>query len=169
MHRTVVLFFSLPAVLAVLLLCNASGAWARTRVCTVQEAIPTDSYTYVLCQGSNDIWLAASLRNIAPGEQLSYSDAPPLANYCSKSLGRIFPGVIITDVWRAGESRPAAAPFVGAPAAPPYDSAASASGKEVFAGTDENGTLVFSDDPDKVRGRENSSSNSIRSTTKKRK
>ena len=151
MQRKIGIISWSTSILGVTMCLNMSAAQAKTRFCAVQEALPADAYTYILCQGSNDVWLAASLKNIVPGEQLSYVDAPPLANYRSKSLGRVFSGVIITDVWRTGESRPAKAPSAGAPAAPPYEADGSLSDKEVYVGTDENGTIVFSDDPEKTR------------------
>jgi len=48
-------------------------AQAKTRACVVQDSINTGGYTFILCQESNDIWLAAPKIHLAPGERILWN------------------------------------------------------------------------------------------------
>jgi len=61
--------------------------------------------------------------------------------------------VIFTDVWQEGGSRPVKTNSQDVPQAPAYkeDDDQTYDNQTVYTGTDDNGTLIFSDDPSKVR------------------
>jgi len=76
-----------------------AGAEAEPRSCMVKEAIKGGMYVYLRCQEKGkDIWLAAVAREFRDGEEIRFVDAPPMLNFYSKQLGRIFPEVIFTDI-----------------------------------------------------------------------
>ncbi len=93
---------SFPVILALsaLLLSTPSArAEAVPRTCTVKEVVKGGMYVYLRCQEKGtDIWIAAVARAFRDNEEISFVDAPPMTNFYSKQLDRIFPEVIFTDI-----------------------------------------------------------------------
>ncbi|GAB7028418.1 hypothetical protein [Geotalea toluenoxydans] len=158
----------------------AAGERYGIRTCTVQEVLDSGGYSFIRCrEGSRETWLGVLLTRLDIGEQISYQDCPPLPNFRSNSLDRLFPEIrFVPGVSRAGEPpvaptevetiAPEMAPSfnqtdlpVAPEPAPSWNptgvyvaptSARSRSQTDVYAGTDESGTLVFTDDPAKAPG-----------------
>lgn len=69
------------------------------RSCLVKEIVKGGMYVYLRCQEKDkDIWLATVAREFALDESVSFVDAPPMTNFYSKQLNRLFPEVIFTDL-----------------------------------------------------------------------
>lgn len=112
---------------------------SNMRTCVANEVIISGGVTYIRCQeGNSEIWLGVQgpyQDSVQNGEQISFSDTAPLNNFTSKSLGRSFSKLyIISSFSRLGQSVPN-----------------SKSENNVYSGDDDIGTLVFSDDPSKVK------------------
>ena len=123
---------------------------SQTRSCSVEEVLQAGGYTYIRCsEGSNELWLSTPQMALRPGEQIRFVDAPPMVNFQSKSLGRTFSRIIFTPITRAGEGINSIGEGVDRTAPDRNDPTADS----VYSGQDDNGTMVFSDDPSKVPGR----------------
>lgn len=86
---------------AALLLSSVSVAIAAEgiRSCEVKEVLKGGIYVYLRCQEKDkDIWMATVAREFKPDEVISFVDAPPMTDFYSKYLDRIFPEVIFTDL-----------------------------------------------------------------------
>jgi hypothetical protein len=120
----------------------------NVHTCTVREVLNSGGYSYILCQqGSQEIWLAIMQTQLDIGENISYDDNPPLTNFRVKGLDRTFPQIrFVPGVSRSGERLLETFPSPEATTteqdAAPYNDQAG-----VYAGTDDNGALVFTDDP----------------------
>lgn len=143
-----------PCVLIALLVLagvDLTQASASERLCVVQETLNDGNYTYIRCrEGSNDVWVSTLKLSVSAGEQISFTDAPPMVNFKSKL--RTFPLVIFTSVTKKGESRSnfeAAKKRNNTEQENPFR----VDDESTFTGTDENGTIVFSDNPAKVPNR----------------
>ena len=92
--------FTIALLLFVLLVpLVACAEETAPRSCTVKEVIKGGMYVYVRCQEKGaDIWLAAVARTFKDDEVISFVDAPPMLNFYSKQLNRLFPEVIFTDI-----------------------------------------------------------------------
>ncbi|MBT0664689.1 signal peptidase I [Geobacter pelophilus] len=119
---------------------------SNTRTCVVNEATNAGGYTYIGCQeGSSQIWLGTPQTNVQNGEQISFPDTPPMVNFISKSMGRTFSRIsFIPGITRAGYL--ASDSNSDSPSnnntATPYN--------DTYSGIDDNGAVVFTDDPSKV-------------------
>lgn len=81
----------------------SAGAEANIRSCTVKEVLKGGIYVYIRCaERDKDIWLATVSREFKPDELISFVDVPPMNNFYSKFLDRIFPEVIFTDLLPPG-------------------------------------------------------------------
>jgi len=96
--------YSAVTMLLVLLLSPvALFAEEGTRSCSVKEVVKGGMYVYLRCEEKGaDIWLATVARTFRDGEQITFVDAPPMTNFYSKQLDRIFPEVIFTDILPPG-------------------------------------------------------------------
>jgi len=86
---------------AALLLSTVSVSMAAEgiRSCTVKEVLKGGIYVYLRCQEKDkDIWMATVAREFKPDEVIAFVDAPPMTDFYSKYLDRIFPEVIFTDL-----------------------------------------------------------------------
>lgn len=125
------------------------------RSCVIQEHFDNGGYTYLRCrEAEKDIWLATMQASVNRGDTVSYPDSPPLTNFSSKSLNRTFDKIIFVPGLFRG--RGAAAAPVAVTEAPVQDSGDPASlangrGDTIYAGMDDHGTFVFTDDPSKLR------------------
>jgi hypothetical protein len=91
--------FTLAALLLLLAPLTSFGAEGDPRSCTVKEVIKGGMYVYIRCQEKGaDIWLASVARTFKDDEVISFVDAPPMTNFYSKQLNRLFPEVIFTDI-----------------------------------------------------------------------
>lgn len=98
-HLSMFLFFAL-------LLPLTGRAELAPRSCTVKEVVKGGMYVYIRCQEKGaDIWLASVARSFKDDEVISFVDAPPMTNFYSKQLDRLFPEVIFTDILSTGEQR----------------------------------------------------------------
>lgn len=89
----------LLAVAMILLLGSTSPAEEKVRSCTVKEVVKGGMYVYLRCQeNGRDIWLATVAREFKADEVVSFANAPPMNNFYSKQLDRLFPEVIFTDL-----------------------------------------------------------------------
>jgi hypothetical protein len=78
---------------------TAFSAEEGTRSCSVREALKGGMYVYVRCnEKGKDIWLATVARDFKPDELVVFVDAPPMTDFYSKFLNRVFPEVIFTDL-----------------------------------------------------------------------
>lgn len=101
MHATPYLRQSITCFLLILPLLAAphARAEAEPRSCSVKEVLKGGVYVYLRCQEKGkDIWLATVARGFRDGEEVRFVDAPPMLNFYSKQLDRIFPEVIFTDI-----------------------------------------------------------------------
>jgi hypothetical protein len=136
----------------ILLLCCKGNAYAQVQygmhTCIVLEVLNSGGYSYVRCQdGSQEIWLCLPQTSLNIGEQVSYLDAPPMINFHSKGLNRVFPEVrFVPGVSRAGERSLSTkeATTEGRNVTSHKDQ------ESVYIGTDDRGTLMFTDDPSKA-------------------
>lgn len=89
--------------LALLLFPAAASAADGTRSCTIREVIKGGMYVYLRCEEKGvDIWLASVARTFRDGEEITFVDAPPMTDFYSKQLDRVFPEVIFTDILPPG-------------------------------------------------------------------
>ncbi len=149
MNRTNILK-ALPPVIILLLACAGTASAqmeSDLHTCTVQEVLDSGGYSYIRCQeGSREIWLGVMETRLEIGELVSYPDTPPMINFRTKSLNRTFPEIrFVPGVSRAGAGSPESSPPPEATAATP-----DADQGGVYAGTDDSGALVFTDDPAKA-------------------
>ena len=94
------------ALFTLLLSPLAARAEVVARSCTVKEVLKGGMYVYVRCQEKGaDIWLASVARTFKDDEVINFVDAPPMTNFYSKQLNRLFPEVIFTDILPPGEQR----------------------------------------------------------------
>lgn len=126
------------------------------RSCVVQEHFDNGGYTYLRCrERGSDIWLAVMQTTLSRGETVTFPDAPPMINFSSKSMKRTFDKIIFAPgLSRRGSSAAASpAPATEAPAYARDDTTTQGETNidRTYAGEDDNGTLVFTDDPSKVR------------------
>jgi hypothetical protein len=78
---------------------SASAADDGIRSCSVKEVLKGGIYVYLRCQEKGkDIWLATVAREFKTDEVVSFVNAPPMNDFYSKHLDRIFPEVIFTDL-----------------------------------------------------------------------
>jgi hypothetical protein len=141
------MFFMITTFLA---FSTGSIAIAAERPCLVREVLNEGSYTYVHCQeGSAEVWISTLKITLRVGDRITFTDAPPMVNFESKSLKRTFTRVIFTAVTLPGETK---SNFEKAKTHKnsKVDEPDNAGSEGVFSATDEEGTLVFSDDPSKV-------------------
>jgi len=123
---------------------GVTPAGSPERSCIVQNTLTDGSYTFFHCQGaSNDVWVATPKISVSIGEQLFFADAPPLVNFEAKALKRTFPRLIFTTVIKADERRN------NSERKEPFR----LDDEATYSGADENGTIVFSDNPAKVPNR----------------
>lgn len=86
------LAFSVPAQ-------SGFGAEIKSRSCIVKEQQKGGMYVYLRCDESGkEIWLATVAREFKPDEKINFVDAPPMTDFYSKFLNRVFPEVIFTDL-----------------------------------------------------------------------
>jgi len=110
---------------------------AFTRSCIAKDFINDGPYTYIRClEGTNDIWLSTVRTPILAGDKVAFIDAPPMIDFESRSLGRTFSRIMFTTAKKAEQENPFRT-----------------EDDSVYSGTDENGTIVFSDNPAKVPNR----------------
>lgn len=66
----------------------------------VISSITTAGYTYVeVNQNGKNMWLAANLIKVKPGNQIHFDDGTMMTNFHSSSLNRTFPAVLfVSDV-----------------------------------------------------------------------
>jgi hypothetical protein len=84
--------FSVPAQ-------SGFGAETKSRSCIIMEQQKGGMYVYLRCDESGkDIWLATVAREFKPNEKIDFVDAPPITDFYSKFLNRVFPEVIFTDL-----------------------------------------------------------------------
>jgi hypothetical protein len=127
-----------------MLLCISLGvsahAGAQEQSCIVNEVTNAGGYTYIGCQkGSNQIWLATPQITLQNGERISFQEAPPLANFNSKAMGRTFESIaFVPGVSRIGSS----VPNSNSQDPSPYN--------DTYVGIEENGTMVFTDNHTKA-------------------
>jgi hypothetical protein len=137
--------FLILAVLAAITIAEPAPAEAQAiRSCVIQETIDSGGYTYIRCrERGSDIWLAIMQTRLNIGENISFYDSPPMVNFRHKALNRTFPQIIfVPGVAPAGTLRSdAESP------APHEESAPAATSDSLYTGSDDNGTLVFTDDP----------------------
>lgn len=102
------LFFRI-AVLAQLFLCLAAAsacAEGTIRSCAVKEVLKGGIYVYIRCQeNAKDVWLATVAREFKTDENISFLDVPPMNDFYSKHLDRVFPEVIFTELLPSGATR----------------------------------------------------------------
>lgn len=61
----------------------------------VVEAINTAGYTYVQVEENGQkIWVAVMETKVKPGDVVEFPDSPPMINFQSKSLNRVFDKII---------------------------------------------------------------------------
>jgi hypothetical protein len=78
----------------------------ETRSCYVQEILKGGMYVYLRCKEKDkDIWLATVARDFKQDELVVFVNAPPMTDFYSKFLDRIFPEVIFTDLLPLGSNR----------------------------------------------------------------
>lgn len=64
----------------------------------VVSSINTAGYTYVeVSQNGKNVWLAASLINVKPGNRIRFDDGTMMTNFHSSSLQRTFPAVLFVN------------------------------------------------------------------------
>lgn len=117
------------------------------RSCEVSEILGAASYTYVRCvELEADTWLAVMHATLNIGEQITFYDTPPMIHFTSKELKRTFSKVMfVREFWRNGarptlKSEPEPK---GSAKVSPYEE------EPLYTGTDDSGTLIFTDDPSK--------------------
>jgi len=117
-----------------------------THTCLVNEVTSTGGYTYIGCQeGSSQIWLATRQIDIQTGEQISFPDVPPMVNFISKSMSRTFPRIsFVPGITRSGDT--ASSSTSGSPS----KNNIATHNNDTYSGIDDNGTIVFTDDPSKA-------------------
>ena len=90
--------FAMLCLVVALLMPFTASAEVNTRSCTVREVITGGMYVYLRCDEKGaDVWLATVAREFKTGEPITFLDVPPVNNFYSKQLDRIFPEVIFTD------------------------------------------------------------------------
>lgn len=147
-------FLCVLIVLLVLTGVDLTQANASERSCVVQETLKDGNYTYIRCrEGSNDVWVSTPKISVSAGEQISFTDAPPMVNFESKSLKRTFPRVIFTSITKEGESNSNFKTSINRMKSE-REEPFRVDDESTFAGTDESGTMVFSDNPAKVPNRQ---------------
>lgn len=138
----------------------SSTAYAGTpviyRSCVVQEHFDNGGYTYLRCrERGSDMWLAVMQTAVSRGETVTFPDAPPMINFSSKSMNRTFDKIIFVPGLsrRGGNAAASLVPATEAPVLTGDDTTAQGEANidSMYAGEDDNGTLVFTDDPSKVR------------------
>lgn len=84
-------------------MASLSSAAEGNRSCSVKEVLKGGIYVYLRCQENDkDIWLATVARDFKMDEIVTFVNAPPMNNFYSKHLDRIFPEVIFTDLLPPG-------------------------------------------------------------------
>ncbi len=140
MNHTNILKALTSSIILLLACTGTASAQMETglHTCTVREVLNSGGYTYIRCQeGPREIWLAVMETRLEIGERVSYPDAPPMINFSSEALHRTFPEIrFVPGVSRSGAGSPESAP--------------EAEQGGVYAGTDDSGALVFTDDPAKA-------------------
>ncbi len=92
-------FTSLTLLISFVFAVSASAADDGIRSCSVKEVLKGGIYVYLRCQEKEkDIWLATVAREFKTDEVVSFVNAPPMNDFYSKYLDRIFPEVIFTDL-----------------------------------------------------------------------
>lgn len=148
MHRKIV-----PSILVVMLLLPTtvavvSGKEPVIRSCVVAETLDAAGYIYIRCkERGTDIWVATMRTSLRNGEQIAFVDTPPMMNFTSKELKRTFPQVMfVTELGRNG-ARPT---IKSEPEPKGYAKASPYEEEPLYTGTDDSGSLVFTDDPSKM-------------------
>jgi len=122
------------------------------RSCVVSEAMDAGGYTYIRClENRAEIWVATMRVSLRIGEKISFYDTPPMVNFRSKDLDRTFSRVMfVTGVARNGDLPSKKIPQETYQKTQGYSKAPSYEEERLYTGSDENGALVFSDDPSKA-------------------
>lgn len=100
--------------------------------------------------GTDDLWLATPQKWFEYGEKVTFEDVPAMVNFRSKSLGMTFPLIRFTpQVVKYGSLKSNSVDSDVSTAN--NGKTTSSNNEDIYSGTDDNGTLVFSDDPSKVK------------------
>ncbi|NJD02596.1 MAG: hypothetical protein FIA99_08385, partial [Ruminiclostridium sp.] len=144
----------LTTVLITFFLCTLTDrvqASSSERSCIINNIIDGGTVTYIFCRdGSTDEWLMTPRISVSIGEQIFFDDAPALTNFESRHIKYTFPKIISTNVRKSVERKTSFKQVLNL--AGPHESTETSRSKDdtTYVGADDNGTLVFSDDPAKV-------------------
>jgi hypothetical protein len=78
---------------------SQSFAGETSRSCVVKEVLKGGMYVYIRClEKDKEVWLATVAMEFKVDQVISFADAPPMIDFYSKHLNRMFPEVILTDI-----------------------------------------------------------------------
>lgn len=129
---------------------NNAISQVKYRHCTIKEIFDNGGYTYMRCyDGTDDLWLATPQKWFEYGEKVTFEDMPAMVNFRSKTLGMTFPLIRFTQVMKFDPQKRNSSDS-DTPSNTNKKTTTSHN-EDVYSGTDDDGTLVFSDDPSKVK------------------
>jgi hypothetical protein len=100
-------------------------------VATVTEMINGGGYTYIQCdENGKSKWLMLPEINIAVGDRIEFPDRAPMVNFTSKSINKRFTQIYVVPGLRKIAKGESVVRY-----------------RSMYKSEDENGTLVFTDNP----------------------
>lgn len=100
-------------------------------IATVSEVINGGGYTYIQCyENGKSKWLMLPEIRIAVGDQIEFPDSAPMFNFASKSINKRFSQIYVVPGLRKIAKGESVVRY-----------------RSMYKAEDENGTLVFTDNP----------------------
>jgi len=100
-------------------------------VATVTEVINGGGYTYIQCdENGKSKWLMLPEINIVVGDRIEFPDSAPMVNFTSKSINKRFSQIYVVPGLRKIAKGESVVRY-----------------RSMYKAEDENGTLVFTDNP----------------------
>jgi|SRR6185369_4947073 len=135
MRIIVILIFCFAIIFPNLSAAN-DGNDSQMHVAVITEVIDVDAYTYIRCKENGvDNWLLLPRTVVKVGEFIEYPDVPATYNYKSDTINKKFNKIyVVPGIRKISDQKSLRTEFESGQA-------------DVYKDEDENGTIVFTDNP----------------------